>query len=81
MPTQQHTHRLPTALRTTETPTPRLRETGLLRGDVLAGRVRRSGSSLRHALVDVLHQGVADLGAAFGLVDALQDGRHFRLPY
>lgn len=81
MPAQQHAHSLTTALGTTETPSSCLCEAGLLRRDILAGRVCGRRPALAHALVDVLHEGVADLRAAFGLVDALQDGCHLGLPY
>ena len=81
MPTQQHTHSLSTALRTTKTPTSNLCETSLLRRKTFTRRCSTSRLTLAHALVEVLHKSVADLRTALRLVDALQDGRHFRLPY
>jgi hypothetical protein len=81
MPAQQHTHSLSTALRTTKTPTSNLCETSLLRRKTFTRRCSTSRLTLAHALVEVLHKSVADLRTALRLVDALQDGRHFRLPY
>jgi hypothetical protein len=81
MPAQQHTHSLSTTLRTTKTPASDLCETPLLRRKTLACRSSSSRLALAHALVEVLHKSVADFRTTLGLVDALQDGRHFRLPY
>jgi hypothetical protein len=76
MPAQEHTHSLSTTLSATKASSTNLRETRLLRRGRLATCrcVCRFRLTLAHALVEVLR-------AAFGLVNALQDGRHFRLPY
>lgn len=79
MPTKQHAHRLPTALITSETPATHLRESRLLRRHVLPCRTRRR--TLRHALIQVLHQRIAQLAAILGLVKSLEQGRHIGLPY
>lgn len=79
MPTKQHTHRLPTTLITPKTPATHLREPRLLRRHVLPCRTRRR--TLRHALIQILHQRIAQLAAILRLVESLKQGRHVGLPY
>ena len=85
MPTQQHTHSLSASLSTTKAPPTHLTESGCLRRDVSttarSTRVgRRPRCTLRHALVKVLHERIADLRAAFGLIHSLEYRCHFGLP-
>jgi len=61
MPAQQHAHSLSTTLSTAKAPTTNLCETALLRRRILSSRKPRLRLSLAHALVDVLHESVADL--------------------
>lgn len=77
MPAKQHTHRMALPF-STPNPAPDLREARLLRRDVLRLRSCR-WSTLRHALVQILHERVAELCAGGRRVEALEQGRHFGL--
>lgn len=85
MPTKQHTHPLPPTLSASKTPPPNLTKPRTLRRNIpRTRRIRRCSSrrrrTLRHTFIQILHQRIADLAPAIGLVHSLQDGRHFGLP-